>query len=56
MFPLLLGKTGRPQHCDHLSPATYIEFSTNIQNMSLDRVHAQDKLVSDLPIRSTILQ
>ena len=56
MFPLHLGKTRCPQYRDHLSAAPHFEFSTNVQNMSLDRVHAQDEVLSDLPIRSTIQQ
>jgi len=45
-----------PHLPDDLGTATHVELSTNIQNVLLDSIPAEDKMMSNLQVRSTIQQ
>src|SRR5712692_7699282 len=51
---LLLQKTGRSRFHDDLSAAAYAEFSTNVQDVFLDRVDTEDEVTGNLPVGGTI--
>ncbi len=51
---LFLQKLERPRFRDDLGTAAYVEFSTDVQDVFLDRVHTEDKVTGDLPVGSAM--
>ena len=51
---LLLQELEHLRFRDDLSAPSYVEFSTDVQDVFLDRIHTEDEVTGNLPVGSTI--